>query len=59
MDLPDTVTVEQLLAQLNIKWDGGRVAVEINMDVVPKTEFSTRTLSDGDAVEIVRFVGGG
>lgn len=59
MDLPAPLTVEQLLDRLDINWKGGRVAVEINTDVIPKAEYPTRTLTDGDTVEIVRFVGGG
>jgi thiamine biosynthesis protein ThiS len=35
------------------------VAVAINGEVVPKTSFATTTVRDGDAVEIVRMVGGG
>ena len=36
-----------------------RVAVERNCAIVPKSQFSTTTLQDGDQVEIVQFVGGG
>jgi thiamine biosynthesis protein ThiS len=35
------------------------VAVAINGEVVPKREYETVCLRDGDAVEIVRMVGGG
>ena len=59
MDLPDATTVEALLGRLKINWQGGRVAVEVNLDVVPKGEYPSRTLTDGDTIEIVRFVGGG
>ena len=34
-------------------------AVEINHEVAPRATHATRTLADGDAVEIVAFVGGG
>lgn len=36
-----------------------RVAVEVNAELVPRGEFDQTTLKDGDAVEIVTFVGGG
>lgn len=36
-----------------------RIAVECNGKIVPKAEYGTRTLKDGDALEIVSFVGGG
>ena len=39
--------------------DKGRVAVEINGDIVPKAKYAETILQDGDKVEIVRFVGGG
>lgn len=35
------------------------VAVAINGDVIPKTDYVSVTVRDGDAVEIVRMVGGG
>ena len=59
VELESSVTVEQLLAHLNIDWQGGRVAVEVNMDVIPKAEYPSRMIVEGDAVEVVKFVGGG
>ena len=35
------------------------VAVERNLEIVPRAEFSTTVLQDGDVLEIVTFVGGG
>ena len=50
-------TVLQLLEQLEI--DPKRVAVELNMGILPKAEYTEKTISDGDRIEIVHFVGGG
>ena len=50
-------TVRDLLDLLDI--DPVRVAVELNLDILPKPEYSSATLADGDRVEIVHFVGGG
>ncbi len=50
-------TVLQLLQSLEI--DPRRVAVELNMEILPKTEYETAPLADGDRIEIVHFVGGG
>lgn len=50
-------TVAALLEQLNISRE--RVAVEINMEIVPKATYGSHCLSDGDRIEIVQFVGGG
>ncbi len=36
-----------------------RVAVELNQQLVPRADFGRTALQDGDAVEIVTFVGGG
>jgi thiamine biosynthesis protein ThiS len=42
-----------------LKLKRGRVAVEINREIVPKAKWSSVTLAPGDIVEIVNFVGGG
>ena len=36
-----------------------RIAVEINEEIVPKKQYDTVVLNDGDTVEVVSFVGGG
>lgn len=51
------VTVQELLEDLKITV--GRVAVEVNMVIVRRTEYAQFRLNDGDVVEIVNFVGGG
>lgn len=55
--VPDRLTVDGLLSHLNIGRE--RVAVELNLDIVPKVRFGDAVLNDGDRVEIVSFVGGG
>ena len=37
----------------------GRVAVELNRDIVPRERWGETLLCDGDRLEIVHFVGGG
>lgn len=54
---PDPLTVADLLAQLGK--DAKKLAVEVNRDLVPRTEHAGRALKSGDAVEIVTLVGGG
>lgn len=51
------ITVLGLLDLLKVKKE--RVAVEVNLDVIRRERLAERTLSDGDKVEIVSFVGGG
>lgn len=36
-----------------------KIAVEHNLEVVPKSAYAETVLSDGDRIEIVRFIGGG
>ncbi len=50
-------TVAALLAQLEL--DAARVAVERNLEIVPRSTFADAALADGDRLEIVHFVGGG
>ena len=53
---PET-SVGGLLKELGI--DPRKVAVERNLEIVPKSTFETTTLGDGDRLEIVHFIGGG
>ena len=56
-ELAGPLTVTELLTRLEI--DPRRVAVEHNLTVLKRDTFATTTVRDGDAVEIVNFVGGG
>lgn len=53
----DGTTVADLLKQLALA--GKFVAVEVNLDLVPRQQHAHRTLADGDSLEIVTLVGGG
>src|SRR5262249_24909969 len=55
--LTDTLTLAELVARLG--YDRGRVAVEVNQEVIPLTRHREHRLASGDAVEIVTLVGGG
>ncbi len=55
-ELVPGTTVGQLIEQLEIE---GKVAVEINREIVPRSRFDRHGLQDGDRVEIVRAIGGG
>jgi len=50
-------SVAGLLADLDL--DAAKVAVERNREIVPRSTFAQVQLGDGDALEIVHFVGGG
>lgn len=49
--------IKALLDEMECK--SGRVAVELNEEIVPKSTYGETILKDGDSVEVVRFVGGG
>ena len=50
-------TLAALVAGLDL--GGKRTAVEINEEVIPRSEYPDFVLGDGDRVEIVHAVGGG
>lgn len=56
-DFPDGLTLDALVEQLGMKPD--RVAVELNLEIVPRANWQSTQLKDGDKLEIVHFVGGG
>jgi thiamine biosynthesis protein ThiS len=54
--LADALTVGALLRQLELT---GRIAVEINKHIIPRSEFDSRPIHNGDIIEIVHAIGGG
>lgn len=50
-------TVAELVEQLGLK--GDRVAIELNLNIVPRAKWPETPLKDGDKLEMVHFVGGG
>jgi thiamine biosynthesis protein ThiS len=56
-EFPDLPNVADLVEQLGMK--GDRVAIELNLEIVPRDRWSSTPLHDGDQLEIVHFVGGG
>ena len=50
-------TVAGLLSELGL--NAGRVAIERNLRILPKTKWDETKVTDGDRFEIVQFVGGG
>ena len=56
-ETPPGTTVAGLLTQLGLS--AGRVAVEYNLHILPKTKWDDTRVAQGDRFEIVQFVGGG
>ena len=50
-------SVETLIVQLGL--NPKKVAVERNLEIVPKSLYAETALAAGDRIEIVQFVGGG
>ena len=44
---------------LDVGYDLMRVAVELNGEILPKSQYENTYLNDKDSVEVVSFVGGG
>ncbi len=57
LELPEATTILQLLERLKVRRDV--VAVEVNREIVPRARHGDRPLQEGDAIEVVTFVGGG
>jgi sulfur carrier protein len=55
--LSSDTPLTELLERLNMR--RGRVAVEINREIVPKANYDATVVKAGDQVEIINFVGGG
>ncbi|MEE2567229.1 sulfur carrier protein ThiS [Hyphobacterium marinum] len=53
----DGASVAELVDQLGL--DARKVAVERNLEIVPKSLYAETALAEGDRIEIVQFVGGG
>ena len=56
-EVPDGVTVIALLDHLKMRTD--RVAIERNLDVLPRAAWNETQVQPNDSFEIVHFVGGG
>lgn len=55
--LADVADVAALVRTLGL--DPRKVAVERNLEIVPRSTYARALLNDGDRLEIVQFVGGG
>ena len=56
-EVDNDTSIDKLLDILNI--ENNRLAVEINQEIIPRSEFSSHILKQMDKVEIVQAIGGG
>jgi thiamine biosynthesis protein ThiS len=55
--VPTGTSIAQMVADIGL--DPAKVAVERNLEIVPRSTFADVIVEDGDEFEIVHFVGGG
>jgi sulfur carrier protein len=55
--VPDTYTAAQLVEAMGLS--GQRIAMEVNLEIVPRSTYASHALQPGDRIEVVHAVGGG
>lgn len=55
--LDDNATIEALINSLEL--GDKRIAVEVNLEIIPRSEHNTYQLQADDRVEVVHAIGGG
>ena len=56
-DVNEGLTAEQLVIDMGIT--GKRIAMEVNLEIVPRSTYAVHVLKAGDKIEVVHAVGGG
>lgn len=54
--ITESITVADLLKELQLK---GKLAIELNQQIIPRSEHHQTELQTGDQIEIVQAIGGG
>lgn len=57
LDISENATLAELIEQLELA--GKRIAIELNLEIIPRSEHAATRLNAGDQVEIVHAIGGG
>lgn len=57
VELEIGISIEQMLETLNLPKE--KIVVELNLEIVEISKYSSTFLNEGDQMEIVTFVGGG
>lgn len=53
----ESLNISELIEMLDLTQR--RIAVEVNLEIVPRSSYTTHSLQAGDKVEIVHAIGGG
>ncbi|EQF25056.1 thiamine biosynthesis protein ThiS [Clostridioides difficile CD160] len=57
IEFKEKLTIVDLLNKYNLKND--RVVVEVNLEIIEESNYSTYVLKDEDIIELISFIGGG
>ena len=57
VSVPAGSSLSTLLQQLSL--GSGKIAVELNREIVPRSQYDSLLLKDGDQLEVVQAIGGG
>jgi sulfur carrier protein len=57
VEVPEQTTAAQLIEILELT--NKRLAIEANLEIVPRSQFEEHIFQEGDQVEIVTAIGGG
>jgi len=57
INVGNNLTAQQLLSEMG--YQDKRIALEINGEVTPKSEYSNKIIVENDMVEIITAIGGG
>ena len=54
--IDENLSIANLITNLSLE---GKFAIELNQNIIPRSEYTTTTLHSGDNIEIVEAIGGG
>ncbi len=57
MQVAEGLTLSGLITQMGLT--GKRIAIELNLEIIPRSQHETTLLQESDKVEIVHAIGGG
>ena len=56
-EVSQNFTAEDLVNKLELQ--NTKIAMEVNQEIVPRSQYNNHAFQEGDKVEIVRAIGGG
>ncbi len=55
--LKKNISIYNLIKDIDL--DDSKIAIELNGEIIPKSNFKSHIVFEGDCIEIVHFIGGG